>query len=278
MGAKVFGVGPRQLVNYVIVLIEKESGLIAGMVDGATITEFRTAATSALAVSRLAPQGPLRLGVLGSGDEARGHVAAIATVRSISEMKVFSPTQAKREAFATYFTNQLGVPCSAATSAEDAADGVDILIAAARARAEIPILHGHMLRRGMMAISIGSTMPEQREADASAIAACDLIVCDAVDEVLDETGDMIEARHAGIDVISKTVSLNDIVSGRCQERANAAQLPMYKSVGNALQDMVVAELSFVKAQQAGCSTSLPIGFYVKRAGKNIVEPINVALV
>jgi hypothetical protein len=39
MGAKVFGIGPKKMVNYAIVLVEQDSGLIAAIVDGAAITD-----------------------------------------------------------------------------------------------------------------------------------------------------------------------------------------------------------------------------------------------
>lgn len=39
MGAKVFGIGPKKTVNYAIVLVEQDSGLIAAIVDDAAITD-----------------------------------------------------------------------------------------------------------------------------------------------------------------------------------------------------------------------------------------------
>lgn len=263
MGAKIFGVGPKKMVNYAIILIEQDSGLIAAIVDGAAITALRTAATSALALDRLAKSGPLRVGVLGSGAEAQAHVAAAAHVRRLSQVKVFSPTEARREAFAESIRQQFNLECVAAQSADEAAAGVDVLIAAARSRDESPILHARMLRAGMTAISIGSTLPEQREVDVSAVELCDLIVCDAVDEVLNETGDMLAARAAQLDVHAKAVSLNALLSKQCEERVAAAKHVMFKSVGNAMQDIVIAEAAYEKALQAGRLTGLDAEFYTK---------------
>lgn len=265
MGAKVFGIGPLRQVNYAIILIEQESGLIAGIVDGAAITAIRTAATSAIAVDRLAVAGPLRLGVLGSGEEARGHVEAIAAVRGVSALKVYSPTPARREAFADDFRRKLGVEVMPCGTSSDAAEHCDVLIAAARSKNEQPIVYGSMLRPGTVTVSIGSTLPEQREADVSAVAACDLVVCDALDEVRDETGDMIACRDAGIDVAGKLISLNALLSGQCDDRVGAAHRIMFKSVGSALQDIVIAELAFERALAAGSADQLPVKFYTKLA-------------
>jgi alanine dehydrogenase len=263
MGAKVFGIGPKKMVNYAIVLVEQDSGLIAAIVDGAAITAVRTAATSALAVDRLAGRGPIRLGVLGSGVEASAHVAAIANVRTVSKVKVFSPTRPRCEAFATSIGQELGLQCTAVGSADEAAEDVDVLIAAARSRDESPILHARMLQAGRVAVSIGSTMPEQREADVTAIDLCDLIVCDAVEEVLNETGDMLAAEAAGVDARAKTISLNALLSKQCEERVATAKQVMFKSVGCALQDIVIAELAYEKALAAGRLNNVGSEFYIK---------------
>ena len=84
MGAKLFGFGHSKQVSYLIALFERETGALAALLDANLITAYRTAATSAVAVDRLAPAGePVTLGVLGSGLEATMHVRAIAAVRPI---------------------------------------------------------------------------------------------------------------------------------------------------------------------------------------------------
>ena len=74
MGAKLFGLSRSKGVNYVIVLFDQDSGLIAGFVDGKNLTASRTAATSAIAVDALAHRRPLRTALLGSGSEAEAHL------------------------------------------------------------------------------------------------------------------------------------------------------------------------------------------------------------
>jgi ornithine cyclodeaminase/alanine dehydrogenase len=113
-------------------------------------------------------------------------------------------------------------------------------------------------------VSIGSTVPDQREIDVSVVAACDLIVCDAVEEVAEQTGDMLEAARAGVEYRGKTFSLHQLLTGELDERVAAARRGLFKSVGGGLQDMVVAELVLRKALAAGVATPLPIEFEKKR--------------
>jgi len=266
-GAKLMGGSfrraPRPGVQYVIVLFDQVTSRIAAFVDGELVTAFRTAATSGAALDRLARPGPMRLGVLGSGLEAGTHVRAFAAMRPIDSVTVFSPTPARREVFAANVGKELGVPCRAVDTPEEAVSGATIVLAAARSRGEKPILRGEWLSPGAVVVSIGSTVPEQREIDVSVVARSDLIVCDMVEEVMHETGDMIEAARAGIDFRDKIVSLNALLRGEVDDRLARATQPLFKSVGSGLQDVVVAELLLTKALADGSAVELPIEFSFK---------------
>jgi len=266
-GAKLMGAGTQGAaagIEYVIALFSRENGRIAAFLDANNITAFRTAATSALALDLLAPREPARLAVLGSGLEATNHARAFATVRKLKEVVVYSPTPERRTAFAESLTQDLGVPARAADSAAAAVDGAGLVLAAARSRGEQPILFGSWLQPGATVVSIGSTIPQQREIDVSVVERSDLIVCDTLQEVLDETGDMLAAEAAGIAFRGKSFSLHDLANGACDARVQAAGVRMFKSVGGGLQDVVVAEVILRKALEAGLTTPLPIQFETKR--------------
>jgi alanine dehydrogenase len=263
MGAKVFGIARARQASYLIALFDQTSGELVALVDGLHVTALRTAATSAVAIDHLAPRRPLAVGVLGSGAEAQAHVRAIARVRELATVAIYSPTQTNRERVAADLRSELGVPCSAAPSAEAAIRTADLVLAAARSHDEQPTFSGRLLRPGMVVVSIGSTIPEQRELDAATVAACDLIVCDMVQEVIEETGDFIAARADGVAFEPKMASLNDLVMGRLDGRLSGARLPMYKSVGAAVQDITVAEIAVKRAVEHGLATPLPIGLDIK---------------
>ena len=251
------------VVQYVIVLWDRETSRIAAFVDGHEITAYRTAATSAAALERLVPAGSVRLGVLGSGLEATMHVRAFAAVRSIEQLTVFSPTPERREAFAAAAAADLGCETRAVPEPRLAVDDASVVLAAARSHGERPILHGDWLARESTVVSIGSTVPYQREIDVSVVEACDLIVGDAPEEVADQTGDMIEAARAGIAFREKLFSLHDLIAGDLAERLANAPRRMFKSVGGGLQDVVVAELILRKALDAGLAAPLPFNFDAK---------------
>ena len=265
-GAKLMGMSvgaPSPGVEYVIVLFDRQTSRIAAFVDGHLVTALRTAATSAAALDRLAPVGPVRLAVLGSGLESSMHARAFAAVRTLVEVTVFSPTPERRSAFAESIKRDLGISAKGVASAQEAVEGADVVLAAARSRGEVPILYGPWLEPRSTVVSIGSTIPQQREIDVSVVERADLIVCDALEEVLEQTGDMIAARAAGVAFHDKAFSLIDLMQGRCDERLALAKVPMFKSVGGGLQDIVVAELILTKALEAGFAVPLPVAFETK---------------
>jgi ornithine cyclodeaminase/alanine dehydrogenase len=262
-GAKLMGAtmsAQQPTADYVIVLFEKESGRIAGFLDANTVTGFRTAATSAAAIDRLIPGGKLRLGVIGSGLEASMHTRAFAAIRDISDIKVFSPTPASRNRFAETLGGELGISASAVASAEEAVGDVDLVLTAARSRDETPILFGDWIAPGAAVVSIGSTVPSQREIDVSVVERADLIVCDMLEETLEETGDMIAAKQSGIAFEQHSISLNTLLNGSAADLVGKACRPMYKSVGAGIQDVVVGALIFEQAVAAGLAQSLPAEF------------------
>ncbi|MFJ9900891.1 ornithine cyclodeaminase family protein [Streptomyces sp. NPDC091280] len=266
-GAKVMGMtmaGATPGCEYVIVLFDRETGQITAFVDGNLVTGLRTAATSAAALDRLVPERPARLAVLGSGLEAAMHTRAFAAVRSLTEVMVFSPSPERRQDFARQISEELGVPVRAVDGPEEAVEGADIVLAAARSRGEKPILFGDWLRPGMAVVSIGSTVPHQREIDFSVVERADLIVCDVLEEVLEETGDMLAAEEAGIAFRDKSFSMNALLAGDLDDRLRSASLPMFKSVGSGVQDVLVAQVILTKALESGQVTSLPIEFDTKR--------------
>jgi ornithine cyclodeaminase/alanine dehydrogenase len=259
LGCKLISASPRlRRAGYLIALFDSSTMRLAALLDGAQITGIRTAATAAVAIDALAPAKPLRVAVLGSGFEAKAQLRALAAARSVRSASVFSPTRENRVRFANDLGKSLSLPLTAMESAQDAVRDTDVVICAARAQGEIPVLRGEWLQPGMTIVSVGSTLPEQREVDADVIARCDAIVADVPEEVEQDTGDMKAAAREGVAFAGKLISLADQISGVRQARTTLDQIVVYKSVGGALQDVVIAELLYLEAVKRGLGTQMPV--------------------
>jgi alanine dehydrogenase len=258
MGTKIIAgaMGTRQF-SYLISLFDQTSAELIALLDGNSITGYRTAATSALAADLLAVPGPVTVAVIGSGFEAKKHVRALAAVRALKSVQVFSPRAESRASFAGELAD-LTVPIIAVDSPEAAVAGTSLVICAARSYDETPILRGEWLEPGMTVVSIGSTVREQREVDTDVIARADVVIADVVEEVLHDTGDLIAARKAGIDISDRIASLAALVRRVASGRTGDEQLVVYKSVGSAIQDLAVAAMCARRAEAAQLGSRLPI--------------------
>ena len=99
-----------------IVLLDPETGALMAMLDGRYITEARTAAVSAVSADMLARPDAGILAILGSGVQARSHLEALGCVRTLREVRVWSPTEAHRTAFAREMEPLAGVRVTPADS------------------------------------------------------------------------------------------------------------------------------------------------------------------
>lgn len=256
MGCKLIAASPRACcASYLISLFDQHTMALVALIDGNRVTGLRTAATAALAVDRLAPRRPLRVGVIGAGFEARGALGCLAAVRALQAVRVFSPTPASRERFAEVFRPALDIV--AVDRPEAALHGADVVLCAARSRDESPVLRGAWLPAGATVVSLGSTLPEQREVDEETMSRAACIVADMPHEVAHDTGDAIAATKAGVDLAARLVPLSDLVAGRVAPRRQRADIVLYKSVGSALQDIVIAEMLLTRARQQGRGVELP---------------------
>lgn len=263
MGAKIIARARTPQLSYLMPLWDRETAELVCLLDAKYITGMRTAGTTAMAVDRLLPKKALRVAVLGSSHEAQAHAAALAAVREIAQMTVYSPTPASREKFARRCAADLGILCTAAEAPRAAVENADLIICAARSHDEKPILAGAWLKPGVMVASIGSTLPEQIEVDPEVIRRASVIVADVPEEVMHQTGDMLAAAAAGVVFADKVVSLHDMVQGRRAVAQSADNIVLFKSVGSALQDMAVSELCLQQARSRCLGTVLPVGLTVK---------------
>jgi alanine dehydrogenase len=251
-------------ITFLIALFDQDDGSLAYLVDAVHITALRTAATTTAALRLLGGPPALELAVLGSSMEARVHVEALASQFAIASLSVFSPNADNRTAFARHFESVLGIAVAAADSAEAAVSGASHVLAAARSRGELPILFADWLAPRAIVLSIGSTLPSQRELDVSVIERAATIIADEPHELASETGDMIEARKGRIAFEAKLYSLEQLARGELADRLDPRPaLLLFKSLGSGRQDIAVAEMVADRCTAAGRGRELGVALLPK---------------
>jgi ornithine cyclodeaminase/alanine dehydrogenase-like protein (mu-crystallin family) len=258
MGSKLIAASlSNRRASYLISLFDNRTTALVALIDGNRVTGIRTAATAVVAIRLLSPVRPLKVAIVGSGFESRGLMSALIVSLPVASARVFSCTPANRERFAQDFRDKHGLNIAATGSPIEAVKGADLVLCATRSRDESPVLLGEWLEPGMTIVSVGSTLPEQREVDHVTMARASCLVADMPEEVLHDTGDAIAAAKAGVDVSGKLAALADVASGRKPGRRRPDDIVIYKSVGSALQDIVISEMLFERAKALGKGLALP---------------------
>jgi ornithine cyclodeaminase/alanine dehydrogenase-like protein (mu-crystallin family) len=212
-----------------IQLFSPETGEALALIDGRLITEMRTAAVSAAATKVLAAPDAKVLAVLGSGVQARAHVAALTRVRGFEEIRVWGRTRAHAEAFAA----EVG---ARAMAAEAAVRGADVIVSATAATE--PILHGAWLKPGAHVNAIGWRGPNSRELDDAAMA--NVLVVESREAALDQCGDVI---LSGAQIHAE---LGEILAA--DKPAWSEETTIFDSVGIAVEDIAAAQLVYEAAR------------------------------
>ena len=223
-------------MRYLIGLYRIETGELLSLMDANWVTTRRTAATSALGTHLLAPADDRRSGVLGTGIQSRAFAAAYAALRPLEEIVVFSPRSESRADFARAIGTELGVPVTPVASAGTVAELCPTTALAIRAPKE-PVYRSAWLRPGCHVTGLSSVRAEAREVDDGLWTESDVVVVDDRGTV-GQSGDGRAATASGID-ISTLPELHDLAAG-VVGRSDASQVTLFKSAGNAMQDIAVA--------------------------------------
>lgn len=241
LGYKAFHGSLATGVRYLVVLCSTDGEILA-LVDAAYLTAARTGATTGVATRYMARPVPSVVGVIGSGLEAETNLSAVATVREVSAVKVYSRSADRRASFAERMGARLGVDATAVGAPREAVADADIVLVATNTGVHGPVAYeSTWLEPSQHVVSIGSTSPFLRELDVECFAAVDRVVLDAAPEqVMAECGDALAggekvgARLREAELLADVVAKGVVNDGR-------DGLTLFKSVGTAAQDLIAAK-------------------------------------
>ena len=217
-------------------LYDGSTGVPLALMDGDVITARRTAAASALAARWLARADARRLLVVGAGRVARELPFAYRAVRAIEEVQVWARSPASAEALAQAWRAE-GLDARAVADLAAACAEADIVSCATLATE--PLVHGAWLRPGTHLDLIGSFTPSMREADDACFAGASLYA--DTEEALKKSGELLGPMARGVFAASDLRgTLAALARGEASGRASESERTVFKSVGNALEDLAAA--------------------------------------
>ncbi|PLW75896.1 ornithine cyclodeaminase family protein [Cohaesibacter celericrescens] len=227
-------------------LLDAESGEIRALMDGPTLTVWRTACASALAADYLARSDSSSLAMIGTGALSSHLIRAHASVRPIKKVTIWGRNQEKASALADRLAD-LALDVTITNDRQKAVSEADIVSCATMS--STPLVEGAWLKPGAHLDLVGAYRPDMRESDDEAVAKSRVYV-DTLAGATKEGGDITQPLATGV------LALDDIrgdlfglCRDKCSARWGAEEVTLFKSVGTALEDLAAAKYVYEKLGQ-----------------------------
>ena len=239
------------LIQGLYVLMSREGLTPELVIDGGALTKLRTAAVSVLATRRLARADSRHLVVFGAGTQALAHVEAMRRARPIDRVTVVG--------------RRPGAPSAAALVDRLRAAGVDAAVGEAQAIRDAdlictcttssePVFDDQHVPAGVHINAIGAYRPDMRELPADTLGRA-LLVVESVEATLAEAGDVLAAIERGaLPATGFASDLCRLLRGEVA-RTSERQVTVFKSVGLAVEDLIVARAIADMLSDTGTGTA-----------------------
>jgi ornithine cyclodeaminase/alanine dehydrogenase-like protein (mu-crystallin family) len=269
MGLKIY-TSSREGLRFIVPLFNAISGELLALIEADYLGQMRTGAASGIATRLMAREDATKVGLIGTGLQARTQLLAIAQVRNIERVRVFGRDPARRANFSAGMAEQLKIPVDSVETAEAAVRETDIIVTSTTASQ--PVLHGQWLRPGVHINAIGANFPQKRELDGSAVFRADIIAVDSREQAKIEAGDLIQAFEGDPARWDSVRELAEIAAGRTPGRAHPNDITLFKSNGIAIEDVVTASRVYEKAIEMKIGQQVPLWENEEQFGQRPPRP------
>jgi ornithine cyclodeaminase/alanine dehydrogenase-like protein (mu-crystallin family) len=246
-------------IHALVMLVDTETGQPTAIMDGSYLTALRTGAVSGAAADLLAREDSHTLAVIGAGAQGVTQIAAICAVRPIKRVIAVDISEASLERLKEGIRQDwpdLIDRVEVSTDASAAVRQADIVCTATTSRK--PVFSDADLKAGTHVSGVGAYTPQMQEVPAETVVRATVVV-DAIDAALEEGGDLIIPLNQGLvtrDHFSRELGM--LVNGDVTGRTTSEEITFFKSVGNAVQDVVVAKRAVERARETGVGIEIDL--------------------
>ena len=239
-----------------VLLYSGEDGRLLAVIESNLLGQMRTGAASGIATKYMARANASRVGIFGTGFQARSQLVAVLAVRPVETILAYGRNQARCEQFCREMTETLGIRVMPASSPEQAAKEVDIVITATTSKE--PVFKGEWLAAGTHINAVGSNHPRRREIDVETVSRSACVVVDSIEQSMIEAGDLLSAAEADAFYWEDARELGLVVIGDFPGREDDREITLFKSTGVAFEDVAFAGRIYRAAVKAGLGEPLPL--------------------
>jgi len=259
--ANIFGykayTSSREGTRFLVYGFSAERGNLEIIVEADRLGMMRTGAAGGVAAKWLARPDAKVVGVFGSGWQAEGQIEALAQVRKLEKVKVWSRTAEKLAKFCEQMRAKLHLDVVPAASPADAVTGSDILVTITTSAT--PVFSGELVTPGMHINAAGSNSLLRQEIDEATVRKANPIVVDSRPSAIKEAGDLLPVLEKGRIHAGGLTELGEVIAGIRAGRTTPEQVTLFESQGMAIQDLVIAAELLKIARAQGMGSEVKIG-------------------
>ena len=247
----------REGVRFLVHMFSAENGRLEGVVEANHLGMMRTGAAGGVAAKWLARPDAKVVGIFGSGWQSQGQLEALAHVRKLERVKVFSRTAEKVAKFCDRMRRKLSLDVVPAASAQDCVKGSDIVVTITTSAT--PVFDGEWIAPGTHVNAAGSNSLLRQEIDETTVRKADPVVVDSRPSAIKEAGDLLPALEKGRLHPGALVELGEVIAGIRPGRTSPDQVTLFESQGMAMQDLIIAAELVRLARGRGMGEELALG-------------------
>lgn len=224
--------------NGLMLLFSQQTGeLISILLDEGFLTDTRTAIAGAIAAKYLAPKQVERIGIVGTGTQARLQLIYLKRVVACRDVLVWG--RGKKQ-LAQYHTEmeKYDFQIEMTTDITNILHTCNLIVTTTPATS--PLLHLSDLQSGVHITAVGSDTPDKQELEAAILGQADLVVADSISQCL-VRGEIHQAIKTGYLTENKLIELGNIIKGKANRRTSDHQITIADLTGVAVQDIKIAE-------------------------------------
>ena len=230
-----------------LVFDQKTGEPTAALLDEGHLTDLRTAAAGAVAARHLAPHPIGRIGVLGTGIQARLQVEQLRAVTDCRSILVWGRRAEALDLYREDMTAR-GFEIETTLDAGEVAASCGLIVTTTPATE--PLLEAGQIRRGTHLTAVGSDTAEKQELDAAILGRADRVVADSLSQCR-LRGEIAHALRGGHLSESAIVELGSVIAGDAPGRTAADQITVADLTGVAVQDIQIANAVVRAVRRSG---------------------------
>ncbi len=219
-----------------LVFSQQTGALVCILLDEGHLTDIRTGLAGAIAARVLAPNRVERIGIVGTGIQARQQLVHLKQVVNCRAVLAWGRGPDQLARYRTAMAAE-GFQVSTTLDAAEILQTCNLVVTTTPA-AE-PLLYARDLQAGTHITAVGSDTPHKQELDSAILQQADVVVADSISQCL-ARGEIFRALQAGVLTTDYLVELGEILAGSHPGRTSEDQVTVADLTGVAVQDIQIA--------------------------------------